>query len=250
MLSSVATLPRPTTAIEARAATGSRSQFQDYIQWFPRFLNEEIARQLPAQTRRLGRNAQWLSPLDSDRYQPSTEVDYLRATGLSDQPSLMDRRWSRLGSCWDALGMLAQTRALPQGVLLVEAHGQLEEIDDTSFRLPARSSPLILETFRETRQWLNAVETEDWTGPLYRTANLLAHLHLLRNHRGVPAWLVQVYFVNDPAGPASRADWLPVIAGVHARLGLSRRPPFTLDVFLPALYPRASRGVASWPLTS
>lgn len=115
---------------------------------------------------------------------------------------------------------------------------QLEEIEGARCRIAAGSIPVIMETFRETRQWLEALETQDWTGPLYRMANRLAHLHLLRNHVGVPAWLVQIYFLNDPAGPASRADWLPVIAGTQARLGLCRRPPFCLDVFLPALNQR------------
>lgn len=237
MLSSVATPPCPLPVSAGRAVPGSRGQLQEYIQRFPRFLNEEIERQLPAKTRLVGQHTQWLSPQDSDRYEIAPRADFLRAAGLSEQPSLLDRRWSRLGPCWDGLGLLTQGKGLPQGVLLVEAKSQLEEIDDPSWRLPACSSTLIQETFRETRQWLDAVETEDWTGPLYRAANRLAHLHLLRNHLEVPAWLVQVYFLNDPAGPASRTDWLPVIAGVHARLGLCRRPPFTLDVFLPALHP-------------
>ena len=236
-MSAAATQPCPHPASAGFAVSGSRSQLREYIERFPRFLNEEIERQLPARTRLAGQHTQWLSPMEADRFKIAPRADFLRAAGLSDQPGLLERQWYRLGPCWDAAGLLPRGRDLRQGVLLIEAKGQLEEIDDQSSRLTARSSALIQETFHETRQWLNASETEDWTGPLYRTANRLAHLHLLRNHLDVPAWLVQVYFLNDPAGPASRTDWLPVIAGVHARLGLCRRPPFTLDVFLPALHP-------------
>jgi hypothetical protein len=237
MPSAVVTQPCPHPASAGIAVSVSRDQLQEYIERFPRFLNEEIERQLPARTRLPGQHTQWLSPMESDRYRLAPSADFLRAAGLSDQTSWFDRNWSRLGACWDAVGLLPRGGTLPQGVLLIEAKGRLEEIDDPSSRLTARSGALIQETFHETRQWLNALETEDWTGSLYRTANRLAHLHLLRNHLDVPAWLVQVYFLNDPAGPASRTDWLPVIAGVHARLGLCRRPPFTLDVFLPALHP-------------
>jgi hypothetical protein len=212
---------------------------QEYINRFPQHLNAEIERLLPAKARPAGEHVQWLSPLDSIRYRISPSADFLRAAGLSgQQPGLLDRRWSQLGPCWDAVGLFSRGKGRPRGVLLVEAKSQLEEIEGSCCRVPAGSIPVIMETFRETRQWLEALETQDWSGSLYRMANRLAHLHLLRNRLDVPAWLVQVYFLNDPAGPASRADWLPVIAGAQARLGLCRRPPFSLDVFLPALNQR------------
>ncbi len=237
MLSSLATSNYSMPASVDRATQGSRRQLQEYIQRLPRYLNQEIERLLPPELQALGQHPHWLSTQDSDQYQLGPRADFLRAAGLSPQPSLVDRRWARLGNCWNGLGLLPQGRGARPGLLLVESRSRLEEIDEPGWRLPARSSQLIHETLRETQQWLNAAETDDWTGPLYRTANQLAHLHLLRNHMGVPAWLVQVYFLNDPAGPASRADWLPVIAGAQARLGFSQRPPFTLEVFLPALHP-------------
>ena len=202
---------------------------------FQHELNAEIGRLLPAYARPAGQQVEWLLPLDSVRYRISPGADFLRAAGLSDEPGLLESRWSRLGPCWDAVGVFSNRQGGPQGVLLVEAMRQLEEIEGSRCRIAAGSIPVIMETFRETRHWLEALETQDWTGSLYRMANRLAHLHLLRNHVGVPAWLVQVYFLNHPARPASRADWLPAIAGAQARLGLWRRPPFSLDVFLPAL---------------
>jgi hypothetical protein len=210
---------------------------QDYINQFPHCLDTEIERLLPVTARPAGQHIQWLSPPESDGYRAFGNADFHRVAGLSDPQEEPACCWSRLGTCWDALGVIAHGKGQPKGVLLVEAKSHLDEMDGQGCQAPDRSRPLILETFSETRQWLNALETPDWTGPLYRTANRMAHLHLLRNHMGVPAWLIQVYFLNDPAGPVSRADWLPAIAGAQARLGLRRRPPFTLDVFLPALNP-------------
>lgn len=235
MLAPATTSTRFSTASASRSVPDGRRQLQEYINRLPQDLNAEIDRLLPAQARPVGQQVQWLSPLESIRYRVSPSTDFLRAAGLSAQPSLLESRWSRLGPCWDAVGLISHGTGGPQGVLLVEAKSQLEEIESAQCRLPANSMPIITETFRETRHWLEALETRDWIGALYPMANRLAHLHLLRNHLGVPAWLVQVYFLNDSDGPASRADWLPVIAGAQARLGLFRRPPFTLDVFLPAL---------------
>ncbi len=237
MLSSIAALPRRSRASGSRVDSSGKAQLQEYIQRFTLSLNAEIERLLPSNLQPLGQHVQWLSALDSVRYGISPSTDFVRAAGLADQPSLLENCWSQLGLCWDGVGLLGHSRSRPQGVLLVEARSQIEESGGPGCCAPACSTPLVLDTFRETREWLEAHETEDWTGALYRTANRLAHLHMLRNHLGIPAWLVQVYFVNDPDEPASRADWLPIIAGVNARLGLSRRPPFTLDVFLPALNP-------------
>jgi hypothetical protein len=238
VLSSAAARLRHAPASACSAVSGSRLQLQEYINRFPQHLDAEIERLLPVKARPVGQHVKWLSPLDSVRYRISPSVDFLRAAGLSDQPSVLENRWSRLGPCWDRVGLFSHVRGGPQGVLLVEANSLLEEIEGSCCRVPASSIPVIMETLRETRQWLEALETQDWNGSLYRMANRLAHLHLLRNHLDVPAWLVQVYFLNDPAGPASRADWLPVIAAAQSRLGLCRRPPFSLDVFLPALNQR------------
>ena len=224
-------------AFSGRAARGSRRQLQDYVNRFPRCLNEAILGALPGAVSPPRIQIEWLSPLESDNYREYRDRTFLEHLGLDDATGLLARYWPRLGPCWDGLGLIHGLKESRRGVLLVEAKSHVDEVEGAGCRASDASLPLILEAFRETREWLGADETPAWLGPLYQTANRLAYLHFLRNRLGLPTWLVQVYFVNDPIAPASRADWLPAIAGVHARLGLHSRPPFTLEVFLPALNP-------------
>ena len=37
----------------------------------------------------------------------------------------------------------------------------------------------------------------------------------------MPAWLVNVYFVNDPHSPTSRAEWEIALAEIKGQLGLA-----------------------------
>jgi hypothetical protein len=228
--------PRTCAGRAGRVAHGSRRQLQEYVNQLPYCLNEEIERQLPRDSRLSTQHVQWLSPLESEGFKEYRDAGVLEQLGMPEAAARLAACWPRMGPCWDGLAVVPQSKCRPQGVLLVDARSHPDEVDGPGWRAPFHSRPPILEAFRETREWLGAFETKAWTGSLFRIATRLAHLHFLRNRLGVPAWLVQVYFVNDPTGAASRADWLPVIAGVHARLGLCRRPPFTLDVFLPALH--------------
>jgi hypothetical protein len=237
MLSSMGPPSCLRAAVHGRALCGSRRQLQDYVNHLPHCLNEAIRRALPAGLYPAEAHIEWLSPLESDNYRAYRNRPFLEQLGLGAAADRLSAYWPRLGPCWDGLGLLNGLRQCRREILLVEAKSHVDEVEGLGCRASAASMPLILEAFRETREWLRAEETAAWLGPLYQTANRLAHLHFLRNRLGLPAWLVQVYFLNDPTGTASRADWLPAIAGVHARLGLPSRPPFTVDVFLPALNP-------------
>jgi len=224
-------------AVSGRAASGSRRQLQDYVNRFPGCLNEAILRALPSAVSQPGIRIEWLSPLESENYREYRDRTLLQHLGLDDATGRLAAYWPRLGPCWDGLGLLHGLKEARRGVLLLEAKSHVDEVECAGCRASDTSLPLILEAFRETREWLSADDTPAWLGPLYQTANRLAHLHFLRNRLSLPTWLVQVYFLNDPIAPSSRADWLPAIAGVHARLGLRSRPPFTLELFLPALNP-------------
>ena len=237
MLSSMGPPSSISPAVPGRAACGSRRQLQDYVNRLPRCLNEAVLRALPAGTCHADPRIEWLSPLESDHYREYRNFPFLQHLGLEDSAGQLAAYWPRLGPCWDGLGLVRGLKESRRGILLLEAYSNVGEVECLGCRASAASMHLIFEAFRETREWLGAEETPAWLGPLYQTANRLAHLHFLRNRLGVPTWLVQVYFLNDPIGPESRADWLPVIAGVQARLGLRSRPPFTLDIFLPALNP-------------
>lgn len=62
----------------------------------------------------------------------------------------------------------------------------------------------------------------NWTGNLYQFANRLAHLYFFRKRANVQAWLVNVYFTDDPSSPhpTSRADWAAALSRVKEQLGL------------------------------
>ena len=237
MLSSAGPPSGVRPAVPGRAALGSRRQLQDYVNRFPRCLNEAILSALPGGASQPQFHIEWLSPLEGDNYREYRDHAFLDQLGLADSADRLSAHWPRLGPCWDELGFFHAPKDEGRGIFLVEAKSHVDEVEGAGCRASDTSMPLIVDAFRETREWLGADDTPAWLGSLYQTANRLAHLHFLRNRLGLHAWLVQVYFLNDPIAPASRADWLPAIAGVHARLGLRSRPPFTLEVFLPALNP-------------
>jgi hypothetical protein len=57
-------------------------------------------------------------------------------------------------------------------------------------------------------------------GPLYQTANRLAHLYWLREVVGARAWLVHLLFVDDPHGPSTREEWVSAMETANEQLGL------------------------------
>jgi hypothetical protein len=74
----------------------------------------------------------------------------------------------------------------------------------------------------------------DWKGPLYQSANRLAYLYFFREILQIEAWLVNVYFTDDPHSPTSRATWQRGICDVKKSLGIGV-VPHCADVFLPAV---------------
>src|SRR5208283_614822 len=65
----------------------------------------------------------------------------------------------------------------------------------------------ILEALTETKISLGVPQEAQWAGTLYQSANRYAHLHFLRAIGGIEAYLVNVYFVNDPHSPTTVEEW-------------------------------------------
>ena len=89
-----------------------------------------------------------------------------------------------------------------------------------------------MTSFGQTKRWLGADATADWCGPLYQSANRLAHLYFLREIVKVPAWLVHVCFVADPRTPTAVNAWRPALAVAEKQLGLPEQSPYATAVFL------------------
>jgi hypothetical protein len=120
-------------------------------------------------------------------------------------------------------------------VILVEAKSHIREIYGNGCQAAGASLYKIDRALAETKQWLEVREDADWLGPLYQYANRLAHLYFLLKKVGRPAWLVNLYFLDDPIGPATKQEWRSEIHNIKDSLGLPPRIPNAVDVFLPAI---------------
>jgi len=102
-------------------------------------------------------------------------------------------------------------------------------IDENSLRL-------IKSSLDETKQALNCKSKTDWSTCFYQYTNRLAFLYLLRQLNGIPAYLVNVYFVNDTEqnGPRSQEEWSGALHLLKKHLGLSRHQlsPYVADIFI------------------
>jgi hypothetical protein len=121
------------------------------------------------------------------------------------------------------------------GVILVEAKSHIPEIYGSGCQASPESLARIQAAIDHTRAWCGVSTGENWLGPLYQSANRIAHLYWLYERIRTPVWLVNLYFTGDPIGPASRPEWEREIALVKAQLGLKRPVPNLIEVYLPAL---------------
>ena len=98
-----------------------------------------------------------------------------------------------------------------------------------------KSREKIESALNRTKKWCGVSRDTDWTGPLYQSANRLAHLYFFRKIAGVPAWLANINFLNDPHSPTDREEWQKQLKRVKAELGISSLSmPYIADIFLEA----------------
>jgi hypothetical protein len=209
---------------------------QDYVNQKPEVLNAAILAVLPPRLTELGASIRWVSPLAHADYQEYRDGDFLAAAGLADVRAQLFEFWPAMGPCWDALGVISDLRGrLKPGVILVEAKSHINEIYGSGCQAAGGSLEKITCALAETKQWLGVEGDPDWRGPLYQYANRLAHLYFLLKKVAKPAWLVNLYFLDDPIGPTSEPEWRSEIQKVKNSLGLTLQVPNAVDVFLPAL---------------
>ena len=221
-----------------RANRGSQRQLQDYVNEHEATLSSALMEMLPPRLRDLGATIKWMSPLAANDYVEYRDADFLGAVKLGGHASHLADFWPAGGPCWDALGIISTSRnkTIP-GVILVEAKSHITEIYGSGCQANPHSRLLIDKSLAAAKRWCGATLDADWTGPLYQSANRLAHLYFVRERLKQPAWLVNLYFLDDPIGPANREDWTVELEKVKAALGLTSNVPFAIDLFLPALLP-------------
>jgi hypothetical protein len=209
-----------------RAHAGSQRQIQHYVNHEPRLLEHEIALAL---NKRI--SLRWVSPLSTELYREYHDTAFLEALDLARHRRALSNFWPNRGPVWDALAL----ETLTDGVVLLEAKSHLAEIRGGGCKAAATTSVQKIDAaMMQTKEWLGIDQGVDWKGELYQSANRIAHLHFFRNVLAIPAWLVNVYFLDDPHSPTARSQWIPGIQDVKKRLGLSNTP-FCADIFLPAI---------------
>ena len=164
-----------------------------------------------------GARLDWVSPREADDRAEYRDASFLDVLGRSDLTPRLRAFWPARGPQWDALA-----RADDGTVVLVEAKAHAAELASScAATSPAREQ--IAAALARTRAALGAAPGADWLTGYYQFANRLAHLHFLRAECGVPAYLLNLYFVGDHAvgGPETAADWATPLAAARAHLGLA-----------------------------
>ena len=219
-----------------RAARGSRRQLQDYVELGDGTLARAVMAALPPLLAEVGATIRWTTPLAERNYEEYRDAAFLSALEIEECDDLLADFWPALGPSWDALGIISeQTGRIRPGAVLVEAKSHIREIYGNGCQAGAASLGRIDRALRETKAWLGVNSAANWMGPLYQYANRLAHLYFLLKKVRTPAWLVNLYFVNDPIGPTTEEQWRAEISAVKASLGLPEAVQNAVDVFLPAI---------------
>jgi hypothetical protein len=195
----------PLVSTVNRALRGNRRQLQDYVNLEPETLSRAVLAALPSRLSELGVSIRWVSPLARENYREYRDNDFLRAIDMADQGPQLADFWPTMGPSWDAVGVISG----PNGVIkaspvLVEAKSHINEISGRGCLAVGASIEKIDRALADTKRWLGVEGDADWRGALYQYANRLAHLYSLRKvvSRGA-AWLVNVYFTDDPIGPTT-----------------------------------------------
>jgi len=174
---------------------------------------------------------EWVSPLESEKFAEYQDTAFLTRVGLQSQEGSLRAFWPRGGPVWDALAVVDGDQE--SGIVILEAKSHPPEIRGNGCQATSIPRQRIEAALAETKEWLGVGSEVCWTRQLYQSANRLAHLYFLRERVGVPAWLVNVYFLNDPHSPTTRAQWDDALAEVKAELGVGKTP-FVAEVFLEA----------------
>ena len=132
---------------------------------------------------------------------------------------------------WDGLARIGK-----DGLLLFEAKSHIGELFSITKAKAKNSIREISQSLTLTQEFLGVKSHLDWTTPFYQYTNRLAHLYFLRELNKLPAYLVFVYFINDPDmhGPSTREEWQGALKLMKTLLGLSRHKlsKYMADIFI------------------
>jgi hypothetical protein len=223
-----------------RAFKGSQRQVQTWVNDFPDELNARILAEL-APLKALAPNITWKSPLAEENYKEYRDTEFLTCVGLGALETRLKEFWPAGGAVWDALAVYSTETSRGDGVILVEGKsypGEFYGDGCDAGRAPSERSRVnriqIASSLRAAQTWLGMGEIPNWMGPLYQSANRLAHVYWLQAKAQRGAWLVHLLFENDPSTPTTREQWEKAIVAVDEQLGLADAPVWHANLILAA----------------
>ncbi len=173
----------------------------------------------------------WLSPVEADGYAEYRDQQFLDRLGITLEKVPLASFWPKNGPQWD--GMARTSRG---DIILVEAKAHIPEMVSDPTGAQGASLARIRESLEETKRFCGSHWLADWTTCFYQYTNRLAHLYLLRERNVLPAYLLNVYFVNDEemGGPRSQDEWKGAIDLLESFLDIRehRLSPFIVTAFV------------------
>jgi len=210
------------------AKKGSQKWLQQLVNDRPDLLVRELT---PALRLALGDRILWLSPIESDVYSEYSDSAFLELLDINLQKNSLEMFWPKRGPVWDGLGHTGAG-----DFILLEAKAHIGEMVSPPTAAGHTSLPKIRKSLDDTKKFLGSKSLHDWASTFYQYTNRLAHLYLLRELNGLPAYLVFLYFVNaaDVAGPKTREEWEGAIKLLHNFLGINRHKlsAYVIDVYI------------------
>jgi hypothetical protein len=200
------------------AARGSQKWLQLLVKEYKPIFFREIVREMP-QLNLNNNQIEWLSPLEKDNYCEYSDGAFIEQLRVKLNYTPLVDFWPNRGPVWDGLA-----RTEKGDLLLFEAKSHIGELLSFLRAQDPNSLRQINQSLNQVKEFLEADSHLDWVAPFYQYTNRLAHLYLLRVVNQLPAYLIFIYFVNDPdmKGPSTKAEWQGAIKLMKTLLGLSR----------------------------
>ena len=206
---------------DGRARRGSRKWLQELVNDCPKLLDEAILRE----TNEIATPIDWVSPLADDKFKEPRDAEFLERLGVNLDCVPLNKFWPRRGPQWDALGKTDDGQ-----IILLEAKAHIEEMVGTPTGASPQSLKLIRESLETVKSHVKSSSPADWTTAFYQYNNRLAHLYLLRTLNGIPAFLVNLHFLNaDEMASASTVvpktvdEWKSAITLQERFLGIRQK---------------------------
>jgi hypothetical protein len=191
----------------------------------------EIVREMPRLNLNNLDQIEWLSPLKKDKYVEYSDSVFINKLGVGLEHKALADFWPNGGPVWDGLAKIDK-----KDILLIEAKSHIGELRSTIRAKATNSLRKICQSLAEAQGFLDVESLLDWGTPFYQYTNRLAHLYLLRELNKLPAYLVFVYFLNDPDmhGPSTKEEWQGALKLIKTLLGLSRHnlSKYMVEIFI------------------